>query len=211
MKFKGMEKVGDLLLTNLLFVLCSLPVVTLGASATAMHYVLGRIRRQEGTVTRDFFRSFRENFKQAMLYWCGFLLAALALYWNFRLVSGWTGPMYSVFMVLLILVSWFALSWVSLVFPLLSRFDNSLGAMAKNAAILVLAAPLRTLCAVILNLIPVALALVLPGIFALAAVLWLFCLCAVSGLAIQLLLAPVFSRLEGNSGPEENGEDPEED
>ena len=51
MKLKGMEKVGDLLLTNLLFVLCSLPVVTLGASATAMHYVLGRIRRQEGTVT----------------------------------------------------------------------------------------------------------------------------------------------------------------
>ena len=36
MKFKGMEKVGDLLLVNLLFVVCSLPVVTIGASATAM-------------------------------------------------------------------------------------------------------------------------------------------------------------------------------
>lgn len=210
MKFKGMEKVGDLLLTNLLFVLCSLPIVTLGASATAMHYVLGRIRRQEGTVTRDFFRSFRQNFKQATLYWCGFLLVALASYWNFRLVSGWTGPMYSVFMVLLILVSWFALSWVSLVFPLLSRFDNGLGATAKNAAILVLAAPLRTLCAVILNLILVVPALVLPGIFALTAVLWLFCLCALNGLAIQLLLAPVFSRLEGNSEPED-AEEPKEE
>ena len=95
MKFKGMEKVGDLLLINLLFVVCSLPVVTIGASATAMYYVLGRIRRQEGTVTKDFFRSFRENFRQASLYWGVLLLVALALYWNFRLISGWTGTLYS--------------------------------------------------------------------------------------------------------------------
>ena len=103
MRFKGMEKVGDLLLVNLLFVVCSLPVVTIGASATAMYYVLGRIRRQEGTVTKDFFRSFRENFRQATLYWGALLLVALALYWNFRLISGWTGTLYSVMMVLLIL------------------------------------------------------------------------------------------------------------
>lgn len=79
MRFKGMEKVGDLLLVNLLFVVCSLPVVTIGASATAMYYVLGRIRRQEGTVTKDFFRSFRENFRQATLYWGALLLVALAV------------------------------------------------------------------------------------------------------------------------------------
>lgn len=196
MKFKGMEKVGDLLLINLLFVVCSLPVVTIGASATAMYYVLGRIRRQEGTVTKDFFRSFRENFRQASLYWGVLLLVALALYWNFRLISGWTGTLYSVMMVLLILVSWFAVSWGSLVFPLLSRFDNTSAVTARNAGILVLAVPLRTLAAAAINALPVALAVFLPGVFALAAVLWLFCLFSVCAYGILCLLSPVFTQLE---------------
>ena len=196
MKFKGMEKVGDLLLVNLLFVVCSLPVVTIGASATAMYYVLGRIRRQEGTVTKDFFRSFRENFRQATLYWGALLLVALALYWNFRLISGWTGTLYSVMMGLLILVSWFAVSWGSLVFPLLSRFDNTSAVTARNAGILVLAVPLRTLAAAAINALPVALAVFLPGVFALAAVLWLFCLFSAGAYGILCLLSPVFTQLE---------------
>ena len=196
MKFKGMEKVGDLLLVNLLFVVCSLPVVTIGASATAMYYVLGRIRRQEGTVTKDFFRSFRENFRQATLYWGVLLLVALALYWNFRLISGWTGTLYSVMMVLLILVSWFAVSWGSLVFPLLSRFDNTSAVTARNAGILVLAVPPRTLAAAAINALPVALAVFLPGVFALAAVLWLFCLFSAGAYGILCLLSPVFTQLE---------------
>lgn len=196
MKFKGMEKVGDLLLVNLLFVVCSLPVVTIGASATAMYYVLGRIRRQEETVTKDFFRSFRENFRQATLYWGALLLVALALYWNFRLISGWTGALYSVMMVLLILVSWFAVSWGSLVFPLLSRFDNTSAATARNAGILVLAVPLRTLAAAAINALPVALAVFLPGVFALSAVLWLFCLFSAGAYGILCLLSPVFTQLE---------------
>ena len=196
MKFKGMEKVGDLLLVNLLFVVCSLPVVTIGASATAMYYVLGRIRRQEGTVTKDFFRSFRENFRQASLYWGVLLLVALALYWNFRLISGWTGTLYSVMMVSLILVSWFAVSWGSLVFPLLSRFDSTSAVTARNAGILVLAVPLRTLAAAAINALPVALAVFLPGVFALAAVLWLFCLFSAGACGILCLLSPVFTQLE---------------
>ena len=196
MKFKGMEKVGDLLLVNLLFVVCSLPVVTIGASATAMYDVLGRIRRQEGTVTKDFFRSFRENFRQATLYWGAILLVALALYWNFRLISGGTGTLYSVMMVLLILVSWFAVSWGSLVFPLLSRFDNTSAVTARNAGILVLAVPLRTLAAAAINSLPVALAVFLPGVFALAAVLWLFCLFSAGAYGILCLLSPLFTQLE---------------
>ena len=196
MKFKGMEKVGDLLLVNLLFVVCSLPVVTIGASATAMYYVLGRIRRQEGMVTKDFFRSFRENFRQATLYWGVLLLVALALYWNFRLISGWTGTLYSVMMVSLILVSWFAVSWGSLVFPLLSRFDSTSAVTARNAGILVLAVPLRTLAAAAINSLPVALAVFLPGVFVLAAVLWLFCLFSAGAYGILCLLSPLFTQLE---------------
>ena len=65
MHFKGMEKVADLIVINLLFILCSIPIVTIGASATAMHYTLRRWREGQGSLAKDFFRSFRLNFRQA--------------------------------------------------------------------------------------------------------------------------------------------------
>ena len=83
-----------------------------------------------------------------------------------------------------------------MVFPLLSRFDNTSAVTARNAGILVLAVPLRTLAAAAINALPVALAVFLPGVFALAAVLWLFCLFSVCAYGILCLLSPVFTQLE---------------
>ena len=79
MHFKGMEKVADLLIINLLFLLFSLPVFTIGASATAMHYCLRRWREGEGKIAKDFMKSFRLNFRQATILWCVFLILAAAV------------------------------------------------------------------------------------------------------------------------------------
>ena len=51
---------------NLLWFICYLPVVTIGASTTALFYVtLKMAKNEEGNITAAFFRSFRENFRQA--------------------------------------------------------------------------------------------------------------------------------------------------
>ena len=199
MKLKGMEKVADLLLVNLLFVICSIPIITVGASATAMYYVLGRIRRQEGTVARDFFRSFLENFRQATLYWCVLLASIFALCWNFWLISDWSGHAYSFAMVLLILTAWFAASWGSVVFPLLSRFENTMAATARNACMLVFVFPIRTIAAVLINAVPIALLIFLPKLFALAAVFWLLLFFSLGAYVVSLLMEPVFHRMEKSS------------
>ena len=65
-----MGKVADLVILNLLALICSIPIVTIGASWTAMYYVTIKIvRKEEGYIIRDFFRSFKENFKQATIIW----------------------------------------------------------------------------------------------------------------------------------------------
>ena len=65
---------------NVLTLLCCLPVVTAGASFTAMHSVLWRMVRHEETyVARQFFDSFKRNLKQSLLPWLAFLLAAIVL------------------------------------------------------------------------------------------------------------------------------------
>lgn len=203
MQFKEMEKIADLFMINLLFILCSLPVITIGASATAMHHTLRRWREEKGSISADFFRAFRMNCRQATVLWLAFLALSAVMLANFWIVSSWTGPPYSIVMVMLFVVSAVMLAWISLCFPFLARFDNTTVQIAKNSLLIALVCPVRTLIAVILNLIPVALAVLIPGVFLIGSVLWLVILCSVSGLFIQLLFAPVFDRI-GFANPECN-------
>lgn len=195
MNFKGMKKVADLIVINLLFILCSLPVVTIGASATAMHYCLRRWREGEGKIAKDFFKSFRLNLRQATILWFVFLLLAAVLAANFLLIRDWTGPVYQIAMVMLMVVSAGLLLWVSVVFPFLARFDNTTGKIGKNALLIAVVSPARSAVAAALNALPVVLAAVLPGIFLICSVLWLGLLCSTSGFVVQLMFAPVFDRI----------------
>ena len=65
-----LSRVGDLIIVNTLFLLCCVPVVTVGASAAALHKVSQAIILDEdnGTI-KTFFRGFRENFRQATALW----------------------------------------------------------------------------------------------------------------------------------------------
>ena len=195
MHFKGMEKVADLIVINLLFILCSLPIVTIGASATAMHYSLRRWREGQGSLAKDFFKSFRLNFRQATILWLAFLLLGAVLALNFWMISSWTGSMYQVAMVLLIVASSVLLAWAGVVFPFLARFDNRTFQIAKNALLIALISPGKSIAAMAMNILPVALAAVLPGVFLILSVLWLGILCSACGHGVQLMFAPVFDRI----------------
>ena len=63
---RGLTRLADVMILNLLFIVTSLPVVTLGASLTALNFTAMRIGTGECvSVTGDYFRSFRQNFRQA--------------------------------------------------------------------------------------------------------------------------------------------------
>ena len=195
MHFKGMEKIADLIVVNLLFILCALPAVTIGASATAMHYTLSRWQRNEGNLFKEFFHSFRLNFRQATILWIIFLVLTAVLILNFWLISSWTGPMYPIMAMMLIAFTAGLLAWGSVVFPLLAKFDNSTIQIAKNALLIALVSPVQSLGAMVLNVLPVVFAVFLPGLFLICSVMWLLLLCSASGLAVQFLFASVFDRI----------------
>ena len=63
-----MSKVADLCILNIICVVCCIPVITAGASITAMYYVtLKMVRNEEAYIVRSFFKSFKQNFKQATI------------------------------------------------------------------------------------------------------------------------------------------------
>lgn len=77
--WRFMGKFCDIFILNVLWIICSIPIVTIGASTTAVYYVtLKLVRDEEGPTIRSFFKSFKENLKQSTAIWL-ILLTAGAL------------------------------------------------------------------------------------------------------------------------------------
>lgn len=100
------SRIVDLLLLNFLFVITSLPVLTLGASLTALFSVsLKLVRNEESYVSRDYFRAFKKNFCQATVsFWAFSLIIALLagksddfLSTGRKLLSGFAYDLFSVY------------------------------------------------------------------------------------------------------------------
>lgn len=67
-----MDKVMDAMIISILWLVCSLPVVTMGAATTAVfQFTLYQVRDEEGYVWKSFFKAFRQNFRQATILWLG--------------------------------------------------------------------------------------------------------------------------------------------
>jgi len=140
-----MTKVADLILVNLLFILTSLPVFTLGASLTAMYYVtLKMVRDEESGIVRSFLHSFRQNFRQATLLWLVqlVLMAILVLdMWILARINSPVGAaMNTVILILLVIVLLISLY----VYSSLARFENTIMNTLKNACLMAAANLPRT-------------------------------------------------------------------
>lgn len=137
---RALSKICDMICLNVLWVICSIPIVTIGASTTALYTViLKMVRNEEGYIFRGFFKAFKENFKQSTIIWL--IVAALGVVWwiDYR-VSGLMGQGISdVFRIIFLLLGFLLLSVIIYVFPLTARYENSISATFKNAIILTVA------------------------------------------------------------------------
>ena len=134
-------KISCSCLLNLLWFVCSLPIVTIGASTTALYYAsLKLVRDEDHHIVSQFFRSFRENFKQATVLWLillgtGLFLAADGyILYHLRLTAA--GPAAVLWTLLLAVIIAAAVIYVIVllyVFPLLASVSNTTAAMLKNA------------------------------------------------------------------------------
>lgn len=130
-------KFWDVILLSVLWTVCSLPIVTIGASTTAMYYVtLKLVRDEDGYTIRSFFKSFRENFKQSTIIWLIFLAVGIILgvdlYFFIRMFDGSQTVrmvMTSVFAAL----TFVYLAMFTYVFPLQARFYNPIKRTIFNA------------------------------------------------------------------------------
>lgn len=135
--FIFMGKIADLCMLNLLCIICCIPIVTAGASLTALYYVtMKMVRNEEAYIFRSFFRSFKQNFKQATVINIIMLAAAALLYIDTNIAGKMGQPAGKI---LGMIFAAFTLLYVMIllyVYPLLAKFYNSVKNTFKNAILM---------------------------------------------------------------------------
>ena len=191
-------RVGDLIILNVLFILCSAPVVTLGASLTALHRVTqNMLFEQEEPLLKAFFRAFRQNFKQSTLAWLVELVVIVSLVCDVLLVmayfnGGLAKALYILVAVLAILVA----GVYAYLMPLIARYENGMRQQVNNAVVLAIIKLPKTLLLVFLNLLPVILVLISVPVFVQTLIFWVVIGFAFVSFIESSILKPVFQQLE---------------
>lgn len=195
----ALTKSGNALLLNLLFILCSLPVITIGASISAYYYAMVKtVRRERSYAATEFFNGFKRSLLKGSLFTVA-VLGAIVLLWFDREYFAHSGQEFAfvavaVLDVLAILLLFFMI-WI---FPVISRFNLKIKEIFKLTLALAFKNPLSSLiliignggCLYICYLFPVSFTLFLPCI-------WCF--------LATYVIEPVFKKYIKEPGDHEDG------
>ena len=204
---RALSKICDMVFLNVLWVICSIPIVTIGASTTALYTVMLKlVRNEEGYIFRSFFRAFKENFKQSTLIWL--IIAAFSVVWwvDFRIAGMMGAGVGEVLRIIFLIVAFLLLSVTISVFPLTARYENKISATLKNALILTIAKLPYTLLMVAVVVVAVLASLWNTMMLMIALPLWFLFMVSLIAWINSYLLRRVFTVFEQNEDDIEAGE-----
>lgn len=173
---RALSRIADIVVLNILTFICCIPIVTIGAALTAQHYVvLKMVRDEEGYVARPFFKSFKDNFKQATCIWL-ILLVFILLFALDTYVFLYSGMEFPKFIIIVVCAFAMIVGMVGIyVFPVLARFDNTVKntiinsfkiaiiSLPKTVLMMIIYASPLILLAASLRLVPIVLLFGLSG------------------------------------------------
>lgn len=155
-----LSKMADLMLLNILTLLLCIPVITAGDAVCALYYMtIKMVKGEDCYIVRGYFKSFRENFRQATLIWLAVLLIGIILAGDVLILRNSDIAFGNVLMVLIMVVAVVYLFTVTYLFPVLSRFDNTIKNTVRNSFLMSVLNFPKTILLVLINLAPVVLLL----------------------------------------------------
>ncbi len=190
-----LSRVFDLIVLNALFIVCCLPVFTIGASITAMYSVsLKMVRNEECYIVRPFFSSFKKNFKTATLLWIPILFVFAFFCADLYIIHNILDPTYyflryPVMCLIIVLCSGYLY-----LYPLLSFFENSTRQLIKNAFLLSLGHLPTTIVVLCLHIFVLIVIYYVPSLLIPIFSLYLFCGFSTMALLYSHYYRKVFDR-----------------
>ncbi|BBI26330.1 YesL family protein [Enterococcus faecium] len=131
--------VADYLLVGVLWLLCSVPLVTTGAATSAMYRTIYQCMFQkEGYVLGTFFKAFKQSFFQSSLIWTGYLVLASSFLLNRQQLAGSYSLLSDAIQIVLGICLLVLLPLVVLVLAYIARFEDPLKIILRNCGLLAL-------------------------------------------------------------------------
>ncbi len=124
--YKFLNTVWEMLKLNFLWIIFSLPIITIGAATIAAFSITNKmINEEEGYVIRDFLDAFKKNLKQGIILGLITLFLSYSIYLNFELFESLeNNPI--IFLILGIVISFVSIIHLIYAYPLLARYENSI-------------------------------------------------------------------------------------
>lgn len=152
---QALGKVADLMWLNVLTMICCIPIITIGPSLTAMHYMaLKIVRNEECYITKGFFKSFKENFWQGMVIGILTLFVMLILIGDFFLLRNPDLGFSKYLQIMITIITVVFLFTVLYVYPVLAKFANTIWRTIKNAFLMSIMQFPKTLLMIVIWALP---------------------------------------------------------
>lgn len=174
---RGLSRIFDMLLISLLTIICSLPVITIGAAMSAMYDISIKIvLDRDNGIIKPYFKSFARNFKKGTLIWLVCLAGIAFVSANYMLLStdvidGVPNWMNKAILILVFIVTLIMLFELIYVFPLQARYENKVSITLKNALFISIVQFPRSIGLAFLNVVIVILGVIAPGVIPLLLIL----------------------------------------
>ena len=193
-------RLGRLIVINFLLLICSIPVITTGAAICAAHKVLMDMACDcEEHVVRSFFEAFKDNFKQSTAAFLITAVVAFLLYMEFILVNNFL-PSTSFLNVMFTILACVAGGVAIYLFPLITRYDNTLKGQIKNAAMIAIMQLHKTVLMVAMHAIPIILFFFFPQVFVFSLIGWFSLGISFIMYLDAMLMKPAFEEIEEEKG-----------
>lgn len=194
--YRFLSRLGDLFALTIMWILCSIPIVTIGASTTAAYSLtLKMVKNEESYIFKSFIKAFKENFKTSTILWMIYLVFGSVLGYLFYLYYyGMRGMLPSFFVGLLYLFALIYIISILYIFPLTARYENTVKQTIKNSILIAFRYSFRTL-----QMLIVFAVLVLLGMWNLYTILFLILIGAGAIMYIlSFFLRVVFDHIEAH-------------
>lgn len=167
---------GDLIILNFLWLICSIPIITIGPATCALYKVCLKVVEDKNyKVISNYFRAFKDNFKQSLVVGLFTLFEIVVLFADYMYITSVEGIVQKVFIVVTIVTLAIVLIANTYLYALIARYENTLKAHIINAFKLAFINPIYTLIIWIVMILPV-IVFIYVDINVLLYILWFFIL-----------------------------------
>ena len=129
-----MMRLVDVIVLSFLTLLCCLPIITIGASFSALYYVLLKmVRDTESSIVRSYFKGFKDNFWKGTALWAIIAVVIAVLYMDFYLLSSVAMDYSDLIRILLLIMGAFLMMVGCYIFPMQAQFENTVWGTIKKS------------------------------------------------------------------------------